>query len=344
MFQLTKEEYDVLSATLMSQSGISNTGRGGRRKLPYVFTEQGVAMLSAVLKSETAVKVSIEIMNAFVKMRRFLTANAQVFERHDTLELKQSATDKKVENVLNAIESKQIQPKQGVFFDGQVFDASKFVADLIRTAKRSIVLIDNYVDDSVIYHLGKKWFAFSKMEMGAVEMLKMLEGRKGEWRDIALGDFMVANVKSIGRDYHNKHILYLDTGTITCNRIESYQSLPLSEAPSRAKKFVKEEDIIYFSVCPNQLRYAFIKGPQENLVVYTGFVVISCDKENLYRSYLYYYLTQKSSIKYLHSIAVIGVRDCFEAGGIDSGGDGGVIIVSSIFGINFLYLNQNLVT
>ena len=236
MFQITDDEFD----RLRSQTVTSNR-RGGRRYLPYAFAEQGVAMLSAVLRSATAIKVSIQIMNAFVAMRRFLLSNAQVFQRLDTLELKQLETDKKVDEVLNAIESKEIQPQQGIFFDGQVFDAYQFVSDLVRSAKKSITLIDNYVDDtvltlfskrkqaisltiltktvskqlkldvkkfnkqyplkmvivkefknshdrfliiddSIVYHfgaslkdLGKKWFAFSKMEIGAIEMISTLD-------------------------------------------------------------------------------------------------------------------------------------------------------------------------
>jgi hypothetical protein len=203
-------------------------------------------MLSAVLRSETAVKVSIQIINAFVTMRRFIAANAQIFHRLDSVEQKQleykAETDEKFDRIFNAIESKEITPKQGIFFDGQIFDAYKFVADLIRTAQKSIILIDNYIDDSVltiltkrrknvkailltkyissqmvldvkkyneqypvieirefknshdrfiiidnitVYHfgaslkdLGKKWFAFSKMDIGAIEMLTRLEGMK----------------------------------------------------------------------------------------------------------------------------------------------------------------------
>jgi len=236
MFQLTENELNILKSQIVIPSW------GGRRTIPYAFTEQGVAMLSAVLKSETAIKISVQIINAFVAMRRFIASNAQIFQRLDTLEIKQLKTDKKIDYVLNAIESKEIQLKQGIFFDGQIFDAYKFVADLIRTAQKSIILIDNYIDDSVltiltkrrgnvrviiftksiskqlaldvkkyneqyppieirefknshdrfiiidnatIYHfgaslkdLGKKWFAFSKMDIGAVEMLTRLEGMK----------------------------------------------------------------------------------------------------------------------------------------------------------------------
>jgi len=228
-FQLTESDIEIL------RSQFATSSWGGRRYLPYAFTEQGVAMLSAVLKSETAVKMSIQIINAFVLMRRFMLQNAQVFQRLDSLESKQIVTDQKLDEVFTAIESKTIQPRHGIFFDGQVFDAYQFVSDLVRSAKNSIILIDNYIDDTVltlftkrkkgvsltvltksvtkqmvldvnkyndqyppvvlkefrnahdrfliiddntVYHfgaslkdLGKKWFAFSRMEIGALELL-----------------------------------------------------------------------------------------------------------------------------------------------------------------------------
>ena len=123
---------------------------------PYAFTEQGVAMLSAVLRSKTAISISIQIMQAFVEMKRFLTTNAGVFQRLDKVEQKQIVSDKNFEIIFNALEDKSIKPRQGIFFDGQVFDAYKFVSDLIRSANRSIVLIDNYVDDTVLTHLSKR--------------------------------------------------------------------------------------------------------------------------------------------------------------------------------------------
>ena len=113
-------------------------------------------MLSAVLRSETAIKISIQIINAFVAMRRFIASNAQIFQRLDAIEIKQLKTDTKMDKVLNAIESKEITPKQGIFFDGQIFDAYKFVSDLIRRAKKSIIIIDNYIDDSVLLLLTKR--------------------------------------------------------------------------------------------------------------------------------------------------------------------------------------------
>jgi hypothetical protein len=196
------------------------------------------------LQSEKAIAVNIQIMRAFVAMRRFLAANAQVFHRLDAVERKQieykADSDHKFEQIFNAIEERSIKLKQGIFFDGQVFDAYQFISDLIRSAEKSIIIIDNYIDDTVLTHLtkrkqkvkatiltktvskqlkldvtkfneqypaieikefnnshdrfliidnktvyhfgaslkdlGKKWFAFSKMDIGAVEMLRKLEG------------------------------------------------------------------------------------------------------------------------------------------------------------------------
>ncbi|MBT7088672.1 ORF6N domain-containing protein [bacterium] len=151
MFQLTEKEVELK----VSHFAIpSKQHLGGA--LPYVFTEQGVATISSVLTSEKAIEVNIQIMRAFVSMRRFFTTNAQIFKRLHTLELKQGKTDKKIEHVFNALESKEIKPKQGLFFDGQIFDAYQFVSDLIRTAQKSIILIDNYIDDTVLILLSKR--------------------------------------------------------------------------------------------------------------------------------------------------------------------------------------------
>lgn len=152
MFQLSDTEF----LDWKSQFVTSNADKMGLRRPPYAFTEQGVAMLSAVLKSETAVKVSIEIMQAFVAMRRFMLSNADMFKRVDSLEVRQLQTEIKVDAVLEAIATKDLQPTQGVFFNGQVFDAYKFASDLIRSAKKSIKVIDNYVDDTVLTFLGKR--------------------------------------------------------------------------------------------------------------------------------------------------------------------------------------------
>lgn len=156
MFQLGKEDVEILK----SQNATSSWG--GDRRLPYAFTEQGIAMLSSVLKSQTAVDVNIRIMRAFVSMRRFIATNAQLFQRLETieyhqLEMKQhqEVTDKRIDEVFKRLDA-NIPPIQGIFYDGQVFDAYRFVSDLMRKAKRSIVLIDNYVDDTVLTLLDKR--------------------------------------------------------------------------------------------------------------------------------------------------------------------------------------------
>lgn len=125
----------------------------------------------------------------------------------------------------------------------------------------------------------------------------------GEWKEYKLGELIITNALTINKKYPYTKIQYLDTGSITCNKIESYQYYNIEDAPSRAKRLVKEEDIIYSLVRPNQLHYGFIKFPQKNLVVSTGFVTITCKKEILNPKFLYYYLTQNSVIEYLHTIA-----------------------------------------
>ena len=137
------------------QSGISS-GHGGRRTLPYVFTEQGVAMLSAVLQTPIAIKVSIQIINAFIEMRKIISNHNGLLQRMEGVERKQIETDQKFEQVFKALESKDVIPNQGVFFDGQVFDAYELTSIIIRSAKRSIVLIDNYMDENTLTHLAKK--------------------------------------------------------------------------------------------------------------------------------------------------------------------------------------------
>ncbi|PKP23299.1 MAG: DNA-binding protein [Bacteroidetes bacterium HGW-Bacteroidetes-21] len=239
MFQLSKKEWGLL----ISQFATSKWG--GRRKLPYVFTEQGIASLSGVLNSKTAIKVNIGIMRAFVEMRKFLTQNAAIFQKLEKIEqsylIFKNETNSKFEIVFNELDKQKLTPEQGIFFDGQIFDAYTFVSDLIKSAKNNIVLIDNYIDESVlllltkrknkvkatiytaklskqnlldiekhnqqypsieinvftkshdrfliidntnVYHigaslkdLGKKWFAFSKINIDPKELLKKLESK-----------------------------------------------------------------------------------------------------------------------------------------------------------------------
>ncbi len=153
MFRLTAEEYEYLRSQNATSS--EENAHGGRRYMPYVFTEQGIAMLSAVLKSDVAVEVSIKIMNSFVEMRRFLLSNKEMFARLDRVELKQLETDKKLEEVFNYIAT-NTEVKQNVFFDGQIYDAFSFIVELIKKAKKEIILIDNYVDVNTLNILCKK--------------------------------------------------------------------------------------------------------------------------------------------------------------------------------------------
>ena len=153
MFRLTKEEYENLRSQIATSS--EDHTHGGRRYMPYAFTEQGIAMLSAVLKSDIAVEVSIRIMNSFVEMRKFLLSNQQLFSRLDRVELKQLETDKKLEKVFNYIAS-NTEVKQKLFFDGQIYDAFSFIVELVKKAKKEIILIDNYVDVNTLNILCKK--------------------------------------------------------------------------------------------------------------------------------------------------------------------------------------------
>ena len=198
MFQLTKVELINLKSQIATSSAIENSLRsqivtlntnnhslrsqnatlnedvnlklkivtsshGGTRKLPHAFTENGIAMLSSVLRSPIAIQVNIRIMRAFTAMRQFIASNAQIFQRLDVMEQNQLAivahqteTDHKLEEVFRRLDSGNVQPHQGIFYDGQIFDAYTFINDRIREATTRIILIDNYIDDSVLTILSKR--------------------------------------------------------------------------------------------------------------------------------------------------------------------------------------------
>ena len=149
MFQLSKEEFE----NWRSQIVTSNSDKMGLRRPPYAFTEQGVSMLSAVLKSEIAVDISVKIIRAFVEMRKIINSDNALFYKIDFLEKRQISyeikTDTKINQILNALEDKTLKPKQGIFYDGQIFDAYVFVNDLLKLATTEIILIDNYIDETV---------------------------------------------------------------------------------------------------------------------------------------------------------------------------------------------------
>lgn len=164
MFQLTSNEFD----NLKSQIAISSWG--GVRKLPYAFTEQGVAMLSGVLKSSTAVEANIRIMRAFVSMRHFMVNNAAIFQRLETIEFNQLESNKvqakilahqevqdhRIDEIFRRLDEGMYKPKQGIFFDNQIYDAYSFVSELVKSAKQRIILMDNYVDETVLTLLDKR--------------------------------------------------------------------------------------------------------------------------------------------------------------------------------------------
>ena len=150
-FQLTTKEYE----TLKSQFATSNNTRGGKQKLPYVFTEKGILMLSGLLKNEVAIEVSIKIVEAFVEMRKFLSSNGQLFERLTNVEYRLLEHDKKFDKVFDQLQNEE-NIKQKIFFEGQIYDAYSLIIDIIKKANRKILIIDNYIDDSVLKMLTKK--------------------------------------------------------------------------------------------------------------------------------------------------------------------------------------------
>ena len=149
-FLLTDAEKDELVTNCDRFKNLKHSSNN-----PYVFTEQGVAMLSAVLRSNTAVKVSIEIINAFVEMRKLLHNNTLLLQRVQAVENKLTLNDEHFNRIFKALESNTV-PKQDIFYNGQVYDAYSFVIKLIKQAKKSIVIIDNYVDNTVLDMLTKK--------------------------------------------------------------------------------------------------------------------------------------------------------------------------------------------
>ena len=236
MFQLDEKEVDFM----VSQNAIpSKQHLGG--SLPYAFTEQGVSMLSSVLRSETAINVSIKIIRTFIEMRKLISQNISMFERFERIEQRLNIHDENFDKLFEVLEDKNLKAKQGIFYDGQIFDAYIFINDLLKIAVEEIVLIDNYIDETIftlfskypnirikiytqtltkqlkldfekykkqyqnielfefknshdrfliidkeeVYHigaslkdLGKKWFAFSKFESEALEVLRRLGNEK----------------------------------------------------------------------------------------------------------------------------------------------------------------------
>ena len=152
-FQLTTKEYNFL---ITRRYNITKIGRSNNRKyLPYVFTEYGITMLAALLKSEVAVNISIKIVNIFMQMRKNFSENNQVFERLTSLEYKLLEQEKKINNILGELKFEE-NIKQKIFFKGQIYDAYSIIIDIIKSANKKILIIDNYIDDNVLKMLSKK--------------------------------------------------------------------------------------------------------------------------------------------------------------------------------------------
>ena len=169
-FKLTQDEVENLKkkfvtlnleennwSQIATSSNSKNSKYRGKKYLPYAFTEQGIAMLSGLLRSEVAVQVSINIMNAFVEMRKFISINGQVFERLTNIEYKLLEHDSKFNQVFNALQcNKETESIQKVFFNGQIYDSYEVIINIIKRAENKITIIDNYIDDSILSMLSKK--------------------------------------------------------------------------------------------------------------------------------------------------------------------------------------------
>ena len=154
-FQLSSNEWNQMWFQNGTTSEIQNIKYRSEKYLPYAYTEQGVAMLSGVLKNETAIQVSINIIRAFIEMRKFLTSNRYVFERLTNVEYKLLEHDKKIEDLFNKFD-KEDEVSQKLFFDGQIWDSYNLIVNIIKRAESKILIIDNYIDDSILEMLSKK--------------------------------------------------------------------------------------------------------------------------------------------------------------------------------------------
>ena len=209
-FQLTEEEFSSLRSQIVTLNKTTvqdnfedsslrsqfatlneNTGRGKHRKyLPYVFTEQGIAMLSGLLKNDIAIQVSINIMDAFVEMRKFLMVNGQLFERLTNVEYKLLEHDKKFDKVFDQLQNEE-NIKQKIFFEGQIYDAYSLLIDILSKAKEEVIIIDNYADKSVldmITNLNVKVIIVTRK----FNLLKDID------------------IKKYNRQYHNLKVIYSD--------------------------------------------------------------------------------------------------------------------------------------
>ena len=194
MFELSDEEIDFL----VSQSVIPSKKYFGGAK-PFVFTEQGVSSLSAVLTSKIAIEIYINIMRAFVRMRKIISSNSLLFSKMEALEKRQISyelkTDAKIEQVLNALEDKTQKPNEGIFYDGQIYDAYAFINDLLKSAKKEVTLIDNYIDDTVFTLFSKYQNLTFKLYTQTISKQLSLDYQKykAQYQNIELKEFKKAH-------------------------------------------------------------------------------------------------------------------------------------------------------
>ena len=146
-FQLNEEEWLNLRCQNVTSS-LDNT-YGGRRYLPYVFTEHGITMLAGILKSDIAVSVSLKIVDAFISMRKFINENKDIFKRLTTMEYKLLEHDDKIDELFDRFEPKKLN-NQKIFFNGEIYDSYSLIVELIKEARNRIIIIDNYIDKSIL--------------------------------------------------------------------------------------------------------------------------------------------------------------------------------------------------
>ncbi len=186
MFQLSKEEFE----NWKSQFATSND-KMSLRKIPYAFTEQGVSMLASVLKSKVAIDISIQIIKAFVSMKRLISQNISMFERFERIEQRLNIHDENFDKLFEALEDKTFKPKQGIFYDGQIFDAYIFVNDLLKLARNEIILIDNYIDETVFALFSK--YPNIKIKIYTANITKQVkldfEKYQTQYKNIELNEF-----------------------------------------------------------------------------------------------------------------------------------------------------------
>lgn len=167
-FQLTDDEIKIVSRWKFSTLNDEPQGRGHNIKYnPYAFTEQGIYMLMTVLKGELAVKQSKTLIRLFKQMKDFVLTNSQLFAEIDSIKRHQVESDKKIEELFDKMDKYKIEEKQGIFFQGQIFDAYAKFESFIQSAKKEI--------NKVLYHIGaslkdlaKKCFAFEILDSSLI--------------------------------------------------------------------------------------------------------------------------------------------------------------------------------